>query len=263
MKHEAIPPFLDVRLTRSPERLAEMAATIARWRLSSSGARNTGAKPMTTTIGPKEQALRDLWASGKKAGKNPATAAPPTKQKQPNDSDGPRVGTVDLSTIKETGTLNAKTNLDAQAKKDAAKAAPKETKAKTTAKAPASAEPMEETVKTSTARKPAAKAKPAARTSDRRKPKAKAKASAARPTKAAKEVKVKQPRGMGIEILKLASRAKGVSPSELRELTKWKGVPWKWTFSNPKKTGYCDRFGYTFEVLDVDGETRYKVTKKG
>ena len=54
---------------------------------------------------------------------------------------------------------------------------------------------------------------------------------------------------MAVEILKLASRAKG------------KGAPWKWIFSNPKGTGYCDRWGYKFKVLDEDG-TRYHVVKK-
>lgn len=72
----------------------------------------------------------------------------------------------------------------------------------------------------------------------------------------------KEPRGNVVEILKLASRAKGVSPQELNDLTKWKGAPWKWLFQNPKKTGYADRWGYKFEVLNVDGETRYKVVKK-
>jgi hypothetical protein len=54
---------------------------------------------------------------------------------------------------------------------------------------------------------------------------------------------------MVVEILKLASRAKG------------KGAPRKWLFSDPKGTGYCDRWGYKFKVLDEDG-TRYHVVKK-
>jgi nucleotide-binding universal stress UspA family protein len=82
-----------------------------------------------------------------------------------------------------------------------------------------------------TAKKPA-KAKASA------KPKAAAKAAAkksAAKAKPAKESKPKSPRGMVVEILKLASRAKGVSPAELNELTKWKGAPWKWLFANPKR----------------------------
>jgi hypothetical protein len=70
---------------------------------------------------------------------------------------------------------------------------------------------------------------------------------------------------MVVEILKLASGAKGVSPAELNELTKWKGAPWKWLFSNPKGTGYCDRWGYKFKVLhdeDDDRSVPYQVTKK-
>ncbi len=47
---------------------------------------------------------------------------------------------------------------------------------------------------------------------------------------------------MVVEILKLASRAKGASPAELNALTKWKGAPWKWLFATPKKNGYCDRW---------------------
>jgi hypothetical protein len=95
-------------------------------------------------------------------------------------------------------------------------------------------------------------------------PKATAKAT---PKKAAKKVapkaeKAKGPRGMVVEILKLASRAKGVSPAELNELTTWKGAPWRWLFSNPKKNGYCDRWGYSFEVVKIeDRGVRYHVAK--
>jgi hypothetical protein len=32
--------------------------------------------------------------------------------------------------------------------------------------------------------------------------------------------------------------------------------------ANPKKNGYCDRWGYKFKVAQVDGETRYCVTRK-
>src|SRR5579862_759300 len=81
-------------------------------------------------------------------------------------------------------------------------------------------------------------------------------------TKVKADAKPKQPKGMVVEILKLSSRENGVSPAQLNELTKWKGAPWKWLFSNPKKTGYCDRWGYTFKVVDFNGETRYKTEKK-
>jgi hypothetical protein len=39
------------------------------------------------------------------------------------------------------------------------------------------------------------------------------------------------------------------APAELNALTKWKSAPWKWLFSNPKGTGYCDRWGYKFKML--------------
>lgn len=65
---------------------------------------------------------------------------------------------------------------------------------------------------------------------------------------------------MVLKILALTSRKDGVSPAELNKLTKWKGAPWKWLFSNPKKNGYADRWGYTFRVTkSAEGETRYSV----
>jgi hypothetical protein len=72
----------------------------------------------------------------------------------------------------------------------------------------------------------------------------------------------KAPRGMVVEILKLASRPKGVSPAELNNLTNWTGAPWKWLFSNPKKTGYCDRWGYKFTVVKTDDGVRYQAVKR-
>jgi hypothetical protein len=95
----------------------------------------------------------------------------------------------------------------------------------------------------------------------------KTKAAAKRaPAKRAKVAKATprngEPRGRVVEILKLASRAKGVSPAELNELTEWKGAPWKWLFSNWQKTGYCDRHGYKFKVLNTDDGVRYQVAKK-
>jgi hypothetical protein len=105
-----------------------------------------------------------------------------------------------------------------------------------------------------------AKAKPAS------KPKAAAKkAASAKPKAAAKAAKPKAeraPKGMVVKILALASRKGGVSPAELNKVTKWKGAPLKWLFSNPKKNGYCDRWGYKFEVRQIDDETRYCTTAK-
>lgn len=72
----------------------------------------------------------------------------------------------------------------------------------------------------------------------------------------------RKPKGMVVKILALASRPNGVSPAELNKVTEWKGAPWKWLFSNPKKNGYCDRWGYKFKVADHEGETRYCVTKR-
>jgi hypothetical protein len=106
------------------------------------------------------------------------------------------------------------------------------------------------------AKKAAAKTKPAKAKAAAKLAKAKAAAKPAKPTEA------KAPRGMVVEILKLASRAKGVSPAELNELTKWKGAPWKWLFANPKKSGYCDRWGYKLTVLSTDDGVRYQVVKK-
>jgi hypothetical protein len=84
--------------------------------------------------------------------------------------------------------------------------------------------------------------------------------------KAAKKQKVTRgegPSGRVAEILKLASRAQGASRDELNALTKWKGAPWKWLFSNPKKSGYCDRWGYRLRVEEgKNGEARYHVTKR-
>jgi hypothetical protein len=71
------------------------------------------------------------------------------------------------------------------------------------------------------------------------------------------------PSGRVADILKLASRPKGVSREELNALTKWKGAPWKWLFKNPKGNGYCDRWGYHLRIAeDKDGETRYCVTMR-
>jgi len=68
-------------------------------------------------------------------------------------------------------------------------------------------------------------------------------------------------------VLPLALRLEQKKPRSprLNELTEWKGAPWKWLFSNPKKTGYCDRWGYKLTLL-TDKENaravRYHVVKK-
>lgn len=83
-------------------------------------------------------------------------------------------------------------------------------------------------------------------------------------SKAARTPRVKAtgPSGKVVDILKLTCRAKGATPEELNTLTKWKGAPWKWLFKNPKKTGYCDRWGYSFDVIKDDSGTHYKTEKK-
>jgi len=63
-------------------------------------------------------------------------------------------------------------------------------------------------------------------------------------------------------ILKLASRKNGATREELNALTGWSGAPWKWLFANPKGTGYANRHGYHFEVIQrTSGEIAYKVSK--
>jgi hypothetical protein len=97
-----------------------------------------------------------------------------------------------------------------------------------------------------------------------------AKLNSKAPAKSAKAVKAKTerkgkagPSGIVVEILKLSSRPKGVTPAELNQLTQWKGAPWKWLLSNPKRSGYCDRWGYKFEVVKDDDGVHYKTTKVG
>jgi len=78
------------------------------------------------------------------------------------------------------------------------------------------------------------------------------------------ERKAKGPSEKVAEALKLAGRPNGASRAELDTAMGWKpgSAPWKWLFSNPKKNGYCDRWGYRLEVLEgKSGEARYKVSK--
>jgi hypothetical protein len=71
-----------------------------------------------------------------------------------------------------------------------------------------------------------------------------------------------KPRGMTAELVKLAMRAGGVTPTQLNEHSKWHGAPWKWFFSNPKKTGVADRFGYKFKAERDGRAVTYFLTAK-
>ena len=71
-----------------------------------------------------------------------------------------------------------------------------------------------------------------------------------------------KPSGMTAELVKLALRASGVTPAQLNEHSKWKGAPWKWFFSNPKKTGVADRFGYKLKVERDGRAVTYFLTAK-
>lgn len=131
---------------------------------------------------------------------------------------------------------------------------------------PVSAKPLH-TVKAPAKGKGAKTAKPVKRqaTANGKRTSATPKGNGKPPAKRTGEPKVKQPKGMVVEILKLASRKDGVSPAELNKLTEWKGAPWKWLFSNPKGNGYCDRWGYKFKVIaekDDPRAVRYHVVKR-
>ncbi|MBX3490887.1 hypothetical protein [Parvibaculum sp.] len=111
-----------------------------------------------------------------------------------------------------------------------------------------------------------AKERAAKKAKDEQKKAAAAKAKAQSGSKATK-TGTKRPRNAGPsdkvkEIIRLACRKNGVTPTELNEFTGWTGAPWKWLFANKKKTGYADRFGYSFVAEKVDGQTRYKLTPK-
>jgi hypothetical protein len=84
------------------------------------------------------------------------------------------------------------------------------------------------------------------------------KAKAAAP---AGKCKATTPRGKVAAILRLASRKSGVSVSELNQLTGWRRAPWRWLFSNKKKTGYCDRWRLRFEAVRQEEGVRYFVRK--
>lgn len=92
--------------------------------------------------------------------------------------------------------------------------------------------------------------------------KKKATAAPAKKKAAATKRDSDKPSGMTAELVKLALRASGVTPAELNERSKWKGAPWKWFFSNPKKTGIADRFGYKLKVERDGRAVTYFLTAK-
>ena len=85
---------------------------------------------------------------------------------------------------------------------------------------------------------------------------------AARKKPAATKRNSDKPSGMTAELVKLACRASGVTPAQLNEHSKWKGAPWKWFFSNPKKTGVADRFGFKLKVERDGRAVTYFLTAK-
>jgi hypothetical protein len=92
--------------------------------------------------------------------------------------------------------------------------------------------------------------------------KKKATAAPAKKKAAATKRDSDKPSGMTAELVKLALRASGVTPAQLNEHSKWKGAPWKWFFSNPKKTGVADRFGYKLKVERDGRAVTYFLTAK-
>lgn len=96
------------------------------------------------------------------------------------------------------------------------------------------------------------------------KPKGKRQAKGkAKAEKAPAEAKTRKegPSGMRAKIIELALRPEGVTPAELNELTEWKGAPWKWLFSNPKGTGFADRWGYKLSVMKNGRSASYRLER--
>jgi hypothetical protein len=70
------------------------------------------------------------------------------------------------------------------------------------------------------------------------------------------------PQGKVALVLKLASRPNGASRKELIEATSWEKLPWRWSFENPKGTGWTQRHGLSFKVIErKSGEAAYKVSR--
>jgi hypothetical protein len=64
-------------------------------------------------------------------------------------------------------------------------------------------------------------------------------------------------------VVKLAMRKGGVTRSELITATGWKVCPWRWTFSNPQKTGLADRItGLKFWTEETDAGVTYHLERK-
>lgn len=138
---------------------------------------------------------------------------------------------------------------------------------------------VEPTIKTETetpkkGRAPKAKVEPKAKKAPAKKadkaPDSKKADKAPTSKKADKEPKAAKAKGdtMAERCLELAMRNEGVTPAELNDLTKWKGAPWKWLFTNPKGTGWVDkRPGLKFDATKEqrEGSTRatsvYRVVK--
>ncbi|MET3996017.1 hypothetical protein ABID65_007689 [Bradyrhizobium sp. S3.9.2] len=114
-----------------------------------------------------------------------------------------------------------------------------------------------------TVKPPKAKVVKKAAAKKKTKPAKKATAAPAKKKKAAATKRDSDnPSGMTAELVKLALRASGVTPAQLNEHSKWKGAPWKWFFSNPKKTGVADRFGYKLKVERDGRAVTYFLTAK-
>lgn len=73
--------------------------------------------------------------------------------------------------------------------------------------------------------------------------------------------KKEEPEGKTLDVIRLAMRECGVTPSELIKLTGWTKAPWKWNFHNPKGTGWAQRYGYEFTCIKDGREARYYLTK--
>ncbi|MCA1419476.1 hypothetical protein [Bradyrhizobium sp. BRP23] len=181
----------------------------------------------------------------------PGTQARDAAAKEANETGKPvtiRHAVTDevLATVKPETTRRTKQQAAANLK--AAKAAAKEAKNVTKAKA---------------SKKPAAKKAAAKKVAKKATKKvAAAKKVTASKTAAPKREGADQPSGMTAELVKLALRPSGVTPAELNEHSKWKGAPWKWFFSNPKKTGVADRFGYKLKVERNGRAVTYFLTEK-
>lgn len=261
---EHLPNFLNALLTRSPERLASMEANIKR-DIEANRRRTDTMK--TPAPGSKEAQLRALRSTTSPVGRTAAqtkaqfTATHVSVQATPDTPATVIAKATQARKVMEGAAQALGVTIPAARKghlsapvgsvEDDTKA-PATAEATTTAPTAEQENAMSKKAATATRKsKPAKKGKPAKSTA-RRAPKS----DAARTTKAGASDKD----SMVGKVIELASRPNGASPAELNKLSGWKGCPWKWQFSNPKKTGWCDRRGLGFEVKTADGETRYCVT---